>query len=29
MINGTMVPEKKDGNWPWKDNDEAMKRSVC
>ena len=21
MINGTMVLEKKDGNWPWKDND--------
>ena len=29
MINGTMVPEKKDGNWPWKDNDYVMKRSVC
>ena len=29
MINVTMVPEKKDGNWSWKDNDSAMKRSVC
>ena len=29
MINGTMVPEKKDGNWPWEDNDQVMKRSVC